>query len=324
MTRATREPRHAVRPVPTVAPWRYRSLMTVFGVHTGLQRTTVQELFDLWDRIEALGFGWISIWDHFYAADLTGDPECLEAVASHAALACRTSRVRCGSLVYCAGYRHPAVLANAIATIDHLSGGRADVGLGAGWSQVEYDAYGIPFPSVGTRLDILEEAVQCVRGLLHNDSTSFKGKWFTLEDARCAPRPVQERVPIWIGGGGERRTLAIAARYADGWNVPFVSPQDFARKRAVLQRHCEDARRDPTAIRCSVNLGMATDEDDFAAQFGNLREGVRPGVLMGGDAELLDRVSQYVRAGAHQVNIALRAPWKLDGLERLARALGLS
>ena len=298
--------------------------MTVYGVHTGLQNTTTDELMGLWRRIETAGFEWISIWDHFYAADMTGGAVCLEAVSAHAALACTTTRVRCGSLVYSIGYRHPAVLANAIATIDHLSGGRADVGLGAGWSQVEYDAYGIPFPSVGTRLDILEEAVQCVRGLLHNDSTSFKGQWFTLQDARCEPRPVQERLPIWIGGGGERRTLAIAARYADGWNVPFVSPQDFARKRAVLQRHCEDAHRDPTEIRCSVNLGVATDEDDFAAQFGNLREAVRPGVLLGSEAELVDRVNQYVEAGADQVNIALRSPWKLDGLERLAGALKLA
>ncbi|HMC52921.1 MAG TPA: TIGR03560 family F420-dependent LLM class oxidoreductase [Acidimicrobiales bacterium] len=297
--------------------------MTIFGVHTGLQRTTVAELLAMWYRIEDLGFGWISIWDHFYAADLTGDTECLEAVACHAALASRTSRVRCGSLVYCAGYRHPAVLANAIATIDHLSGGRADVGLGAGWSQVEYQAYGIPFPSAGVRLDILEEAVQCVRGLLHDERTSFKGTWFTLQDARCEPRPVQARLPVWIGGGGERRTLAIAARYADGWNVPFVSPGDFARKRGVLHRHCEEALRDPTEIRCSVNLGVATSEEDLAAQFGNLRDGVRPGVLMGTEAELVDRVSQYTEAGAEQVNIALRAPWKLDGLERLAKALGL-
>src|SRR4249919_4405003 len=116
---------------------------TTFGVHTGLQNTTIAELQSLWLRIEDLGFDWISIWDHFYAADGTGNPHCLEAVASHAALAATTSRVRCGSLVYSVGYRHPAVLANAMATIDQLSGGRAELGLGAGWSQIEYDAYGI-------------------------------------------------------------------------------------------------------------------------------------------------------------------------------------
>ena len=122
--------------------------MTVYGVHTGLQNTTVDELRSLWRRIEALGYGWISVWDHFYAATLGEGAQCLEAVAMHAALALETSKVRCGCLVYSVGYRHPAVLANAITAIDHLSGGRADIGIGAGWSQVEYDAYGIPFPPV--------------------------------------------------------------------------------------------------------------------------------------------------------------------------------
>src|SRR5687768_11625930 len=128
---------------------RFRPMTVTFGVHTGLQSTTTAELVDLWRRIEDRGFDWISIWDHFYSADAE-HYDCLEAVACHTALALTTSRVRCGSLVYCAGYRHPAVLANAMATIDHLSGGRVDVGLGAGWSELEYRAYGIPFPSVAS------------------------------------------------------------------------------------------------------------------------------------------------------------------------------
>jgi F420-dependent oxidoreductase-like protein len=297
--------------------------MTTYGVHTGLQHTTVGELVDLWRRIEAMGFDWISIWDHFYAADLTGDPHCLEAVACHAALAGATERVRVGSLVYCVGYRHPAVLAKALATIDHLSGGRADVGLGAGWSQVEYDAYGIPFRPVGQRLDMLEEAAACVRGLLHDDKTTLTGAYFTLTDAQCVPRPIQARLPVWIGGGGERRTLRIAARYADGWNVPFVSPEQFAAKRAVLHRHCEDVGRDPSEIRCAVNVGLAWREEDLEPQFGNLRMAVRPGVLMGSEEEVVDRVGQYAAAGADQVNIAVRAPWDPDGLERVARVLSL-
>src|SRR4051812_26908745 len=132
--------------------------MTTFGVHTGLQNTSFEELTALWRRIEDLGFDWISIWDHFYSADLTGAPHCIEAVAAHTALAATTSRVRVGSLVYCVAYRHPAVLAKAITAIDQLSGGRADVGLGAGWSTVEFEAYGIPFLPVGQRMDMLEEA----------------------------------------------------------------------------------------------------------------------------------------------------------------------
>ena len=297
--------------------------MTVYGVHTGLQHTTVDELVELWRRIEAMGFGWISIWDHFYAADLTGSPNCLEAVACHTALATTTDRVRVGSLVYCVGYRHPAVLAKALATIDNLSGGRADIGLGAGWSQIEYDAYGIRFPPVKERLDMLEEAAACVKGLLHDEKTTFAGTHFSLTDAQCDPRPVQARLPVWIGGGGERRTLRIAARFADGWNVPFVSPEQFATKRDVLHRHCEAVGRDPSEIRCAVNVGLAWREEDLEPQFGNLRLAVLPSVLKGSDQEVVDRVGQYVDAGADQINIAVRAPWDPDGLERLANVLGL-
>lgn len=298
-------------------------MTTTYGVHTGLQNTTTDELVALWHRIEALGFGWISIWDHFYAADGTGEAHCHEAVAAHAALACHTERVTVGSLVYCAAYRHPAVLANAIATIDHLSGGRTAVGIGAGWSQVEFDAYGIPFPGPGARLDLLEEALQCVRGLLRAPSTDFHGTYFDLTDARCEPKPIQEALPIWVGGGGEKRTLRIAARFADAWNVPFISPEQFAHKRAVLHRHCEDVGRDPAEVRCTVNVGLAWDEADLRPQFGNISEFVRPGVLMGSEDQVRDHVGRYIEAGADQVNIAMRAPWDVDGLERLAPALGL-
>ena len=298
--------------------------MTVFGVHTGLQNTTIDELRDLWRRIESLNFGWISIWDHFYAADLTGNPHCLEAVAAHAALATSTERVTCGSLVYSVGYRHPAVLAKAVTTIDHLCGGRAAMGLGAGWAKPEYDAYGIPFPSNKVRLDQLEEGMACLRGLLRDDKTTFAGEWFQLTDAQNVPRPVQAELPIWVGGGGEKRTLRIAARYADGWNGPFLSPEAFAHKRDVLHAHCADVGRDPTEIKCAVNLGLAWREEDFEPQFGNLRMAVKDGVLTGSEDEVRDRVGRYVEAGADQINIALRAPWDVDGLARLADVIGIA
>jgi F420-dependent oxidoreductase-like protein len=295
--------------------------MTTFGVHTGLQNTTVEELVDLWHGIENMGFDWISIWDHFYAADMTGGANCLEAVAAHTALACETQRVRCGSLVYCVGYRHPAVLANAITTIDHISGGRADIGLGAGWSMLEYQAYGIPFPPNKVRLDMLEEAAACVRGLLRDETTTFKGEHFQLSDARNEPRPVQPELPVWVGGGGEKRTLRIAARYADGWNVPFIAPDEFARKRDVLHKHCEDVGRDPSEIRCAINVGLAWREEDLEPQFGNMRIYVRPGVLIGSEQEVVDKVGAYAEAGADQINVA---PWDVEGLERLASVLQLS
>ena len=294
--------------------------MTTFGVHTGLQNTTIAELRDLWTRIEDLGFDWISIWDHFYSADFSGY-ECHEAVACHAALACHTSRVRVGSLVYCAGYRHPAVLANAIATIDHLSGGRAEIGLGAGWAQNEYAAYGIPFPGAGARLDLLEESIQAVRGLLRQESTTFEGAHFTLADARCEPKPVQAELPIWVGGAGEKRTLAIVARWADGWNVPFVAPETLAHKRSVLGGHCAAVARDPGEIRCAVNVGLCQDDDALRAQFGALAEAVRPGVLIGSPDQLVDRIGAYVDAGADQINIAMRAPWDLSLLDLATEAI---
>ena len=289
-----------------------------WGVHTGLQNTSVAELRDLWTRIEDLEFDWISIWDHFYAADLVG-PHCHEAVAAHTALACHTSTVRCGSLVYCAAYRTPAVLANAIATIDHLSDGRAELGLGAGWAQPEFEAYGYRFGSPKERVDLLEETLIAVRGLLQDEETSFDGEHITLREARLEPKPLQERLPIWVGGMGPRM-LRIAARHADGWNVPFLTPEQFGAKRSELLQRCEEVGRDPSTLRCTVNVGAATDEDSLVAQFGNMAEAVRGGVLMGDPAAMADRVAEYVTAGADQINLALRAPWHLDVLDALADA----
>lgn len=289
-----------------------------FGVHTGLQNTSIGELQALWRRIEDHGFSWISIWDHFYAADGTGNPHSLEAVASHAALAASTSTVRCGSLVYSVGYRHPAVLANAMATLDDLSGGRITLGLGAGWLAQEYAAYGLNFEPVGVRLRRLEEAVQCVRSLLTQDVTTFSGKFYALDAARCEPKPVQERLPIWIGGGGEKVTLRIAARHADGWNVPFVSPETYAHKVEVLHAHCEQAGRDPAEITHAINVGLAFREEDLHAQFGRIAEAVSPGVLQGSVAEMLDRVAAYRDAGAELCILAMRAPFDVDGLDRFA------
>lgn len=299
-------------------------VMTTFGVHVGLQRTSAHELRSVWRRIEEMGFGWISIWDHFYGA--TGradDADCLEAVAMHAALACSTSKVRCGSLVYSIGFRHPAVLAKAVTAIDQLSDGRADFGLGGGWAKVEYEAFGIPFPRPGVRLSQVEEGVQVVRSLLHDEVTNFDGEWFQLRDARNEPRPVQSKIPIWIGGGGEQRTLRIAAQYADGWNIPFPSPEQYAHKNSVLDAHCDAVGRDRSAVRRSVNVGLAYSEDSLRGQFGAVADHVRGGVLMGTDEQVLARIGEYVAAGAEQVNIAVRAPFDLDVLERFASALGL-
>lgn len=296
-----------------------------FGVHTGLQNTTTDELRAVWRRAEELGFEWISIWDHFYAADATVTAEgttsgsvCLEAVAAHAALALETTRVRCGSLVYCVGYRHPAVLANAIATIDHLSAGRVTLGLGAGWHQGEFAAYGLPFPPAPVRLRQLDEAIQCIRGLLTRETTNFEGEFFTLTDARCDPKPVQERLPLWVGGGGEKVTLRIVAQHADGWNIPFVPPDAYRHKLDVLHEHCARVGRDPAEITKSVNLTLAWSEEELRERFGGMAEWILPSALTGSAQEMADRLGEYGEAGAEWVNIALRAPFEIDALERFA------
>jgi F420-dependent oxidoreductase-like protein len=290
-----------------------------FGVHAGLQHTSIDELRDLWRTIEEAGFDWISIWDHFYAADATGAPQCLEALTTHTALALTTTRVTCGSLVYSAGYRHPAVLANAMATLDQCANGRVVLGLGAGWLQNEYDRYGLHFGGVGERLRMLEEYIQCVRGLLTQDRTTFSGEFFHLDDAQCEPKPAQERLPIWIGGGGERTTLRIAAQYADGWNVPFIPPEEWARKASVLEEHCAAVGRNPAELTKSVNVGMAFTDEELRRQFGPMSNYVKPGVLSGSVHEMVDKVGAYVEAGAAMVILALRAPFDRDGLLRFAK-----
>jgi len=296
-----------------------------FGVHTGLQNTTTDELRSLWRRIETSGFEWISIWDHFYSADATvteegttSGPVCHEAVAAHTALALETRRVRCGSLVYCVAYRHPAVLANAMATIDHLSGGRVTLGLGAGWHQGEFAAYGIPFPPAPVRLRMLDEAIQCIRALTTLEVADFDGEFFTLRDARCEPKPVQRRLPLWIGGGGERVTLRLAARHADGWNIPFITPDAYRHKAEVLEAHCDREGRDPTTIERSVNLTLAWTEEDLRARFGGMADWIRPSALTGSTAEIVDRVGAYRDAGAQWVNLALRAPFDTESVDRFA------
>jgi alkanesulfonate monooxygenase SsuD/methylene tetrahydromethanopterin reductase-like flavin-dependent oxidoreductase (luciferase family) len=311
------------------------ALVPTFGVHTGLQNTTVAELRSLWRRAEDAGFDAISVWDHLYSSDLASY-ECHEGVAMHAALACATTRVRCGCLVYCAGYRHAGVLAKAVATIDHLSGGRAEIGLGAGWAEAEYLAYGFTFPPVGERLDLLDEAAAAVRsllhdgkanlagthGLLHDGKANLAGTHVRLSDARLEPRPVQSHLPIWIGGAGERRTARIVARHADGWNLPFVPADVLTNKREVLADHCAAVDRDPAEVQIGVNVIVCDGDASLAAQFGPRAEAVRPGAVVGTSVdEVTDALGRYITAGADQIHVALRAPWDHGALDRAAAAV---
>jgi alkanesulfonate monooxygenase SsuD/methylene tetrahydromethanopterin reductase-like flavin-dependent oxidoreductase (luciferase family) len=295
----------------------------LFGVHIGLQDTTPVEVVTLARQAEDLGFDWVSVWDHFYSSS-AADGGSLEAVSMHSAIAAATRRVRCGALVYCATYRNPAIIAKGAATIDQFSGGRAAVGIGAGWSAREHAAYGIPFPPVSERMDLLDEAATCLRLLLRQDVSDFAGRFFRLNRARLDPRPVQDALPIWIGGAGERRTLPITARLADGWNAPFLSATEFRRKRAVLHQQCAAIGRDPAEISCAANVGVAVDEAAYEQHFATLSDTTRSSadaVLRGTGQQLTDGIASYLEAGADQVNFAWRAPFEPAALGAVADAL---
>jgi len=295
-----------------------------FGVHTGPQHCTIAELRRVWELADCSDFDWVSVWDHFYPA-VIGESRgpCLEGVAAMTALAAATTRVTIGCLVFCVLYRHPAVLAKAAVTIDHVSSGRMELGLGIGWHQTECEAYGIPFPTVRERLDRLEESAQLIRRLFSEEEVTFEGTYYRLRAARCDPKPIAARPRIWIGGMGEKRLLRIVARHADGWNVPFIAPEVFAAKNAVLTSWCERERRDPRAILRTINVGLALAADEtgarrkraaLAEQFGSMLAFLEPGMLIGTPGEVIDRIAAYRDAGAERIVLALRAPFDLEGL----------
>ncbi|MEZ5559040.1 MAG: TIGR03560 family F420-dependent LLM class oxidoreductase [Pseudomonadales bacterium] len=295
------------------------------GVHAGQQNMTMDEMRVLWRKLDGAGVDWISAWDHFYEAPPKGGTEPhFEALATLGALAAETRNARIGCLVFYVGYRNPALLAKAATTLDHISGGRFELGIGAGWHIWEASAYGYPFPDIGTRLDMLEEAAQIIRRMLTEERTTFSGKHFQVDDASCLPRPVQPRLPIWIGGVGEKRTLKIVADHADGWNAAYLPPDEFARVNEVLNHWCEDEQRDPATLKRAVNVtfNMGLTERDLererellARDWGAMAERIAGGSLLCTPDRAVDRILEYVQAGADEVNIALRAPWNAEALD---------
>jgi F420-dependent oxidoreductase-like protein len=295
------------------------------GAHLGQQNLTIEEIRALWRRFDSAGLDWISLWDHFYEAPPAGGTQPhFEAVSLLGALATETKRARIGCLVFYPGYRNPAALAKAATTIDHLSGGRFTLGLGAGWHEWEARAYGYEFPPIGTRMELLDESLQIVRGLLTQDRTSFSGKHFRVESASCLPAPVQRRLPIWVGGLGEKKTLRLAARHADGWNAAYVSPAELARLSKVLDQWCDKEERDPKTITRTVNLSfhLCVDpkraeqvEGELRKQWGPAADRMLSGALLGTPQRAAETLAAYAAAGAQGINIALRAPWDAEALD---------
>jgi len=232
------------------------------------------------------------------AGDSAGRPRSLpilEGWTALTALARDTTKLRLGTSVLCNSYRHPSVLAKMAATLDVISEGRLDLGLGAGWFKREFEAYGIPFPSVRDRVSALAEALQVIRAVWTEPNPTYHGEFYTLDGALCEPPPAQRpHPPLWVGGEGDR-VQRIAATFAQGLNVRWWSPQRVTEREGFLAKACESAGRDPDTLRLSVTLLLAPTESDeqeagVRAEFASIPEA---GVITGSPAACIDRIGQY-------------------------------
>ena len=272
------------------------------AIKTPPHHATWQEFLDVWveaDRIDVFESAWN--WDHFYPLAPPYDGPNLEGWTMLGAMAQATSRLRIGAMVNGIHHHHPAIVANMAATLDHISGGRFELGLGAGWNFMESDAYGIALGELRDRSDRLEEGVEVIASLLSNTVTNHEGRFFHLTDAWCEPKPVQSKIPIVIGGKGRLRTLRTAARFADQWDMTFPdSPAAWKELDEVLRGHCERVGRDQSEIARSVHLGF--DED------------AAPGALA-------EHAQGFFDAGVDIVVWSMRGPMDAARLAPLAAAL---
>jgi len=250
--------------------------------------------------------GFDSVWvaDHFFGV---GGDDPLEAWTEMSAVAAITRRVEIGFLVLCNSYRPPPLLAKMAATLDRIADGRLILGYGAGWFVMEYEAYGYPFPPVGTRLEQLEEGLQVLKAMWTDDRPTFHGRHYRIDDARCQPGPVRRpHPPILVGGGGEKVLLRLVARYADVWNNLGIAHRELPDKLAVLRRHCERVGRDPDEIEVSQQtigaIGRSADEARRRTEAVHQEIGFLTGAPelcpTGTPAEIVSRLRQSIEMGA--------------------------
>jgi F420-dependent oxidoreductase-like protein len=309
--------------MPTTHPIR-------FGFQTGQQNIAWPELLALWQECEALGFdsGWN--FDHFIP--IFSDPAgpCLEAWTMLGALAAHTSRLRIGTMVTGNTYRHPAVLAKMATTIDIISGGRLNFGLGAGWFELEHRAYDIAFPQTRDRLHMLDEALHVITQLWTETQPRYTGKYYQLRDAYFQPKPVQQpHPPIMIGAAGEKVALRIVAKHADMWNT-FGPPEVFRHKIGVLRAHCARVRRNVDDIEKSVliSLTFAADHREaeraiqtMAARWNITPDAAKTRMLVGGARDIIKQIEAYIEVGVTHFILMLSPPVDHAGLEAFARTV---
>jgi len=253
------------------------------------------EVLEVARHAAATGWDGVYVADHFMPNAGTNRPPdlpTLECGSLIAALGAVVPEVRLGTLVYGNTYRHPAVLANMAATVDQITGGRFTLGVGAGWQVNEHEQYGIELPPVKHLLDRFVEALQVLQGLLRQPKTTVNGKYYQLTDAVCEPKPVQDPLPILIGGSGEKRMLRIVAEYADQWNA-WGRPELIAHKSKVLDDHCAALGRDPKAIARTAQAVTVVN--------GPLPEGLSMPVIGGSPEQLAETIAQYREIGLDEL-----------------------
>jgi F420-dependent oxidoreductase-like protein len=298
-----------------------------FGLQTGQQLVEWSTLLDLWQRADDWGYDSLWAFDHFYPIFVDPKGPCLEGWTLVAALAQATMRARVGHLVTGNTYRNPCVLAKMAATVDHVSGGRLNLGVGAGWFELEHTAYGIDFKTVPQRLEALEEALQIVKGLFTKETTTLHGRHYRVTEATCLPAPLQRpHPPIMIGGTGRKVLLRLVAQYADMWNASGTA-EDMAELIGVIERHGEKVGRDTAAIEKTVMIPLCyrapKDREEFVCQLvAQMRQTTvdeaRQGIMIGSREECIDTVERYSRAGVTHFIFMLFTPYFLEDIQGFA------
>ena len=297
-----------------------------FGIQTGQQFAEWPDIVRLWERADALGYDSAWTYDHFVAVMMDPYDPTLEAWTCLGALAMVTSRIRIGVLVTGNTYRHPAILAKMATSLDVISGGRLEFGIGTGWYEPEHRMFGIPLGSVRERCERLDESLQVIRSLWSKPKTTFAGRHYQLEAAIHEPKPVQKpHPPIVIAGAGEKRLLPLVARHADVW-TSFGSPAVYRHKIAVLDRLCREVGRTAAEIEKSVLVPTAiTDNLDTVApmiqgyaMYQQISEDeARHWMLLGPADAVRAQIENFIAAGVTHIILTL-TPWNLDAMERFA------
>ena len=297
-----------------------------FGIQTGQQFAAWNEIVRIWQEAEAFGYDTAWTYDHFTAVMMDPFDPCLEAWSCLAALAVHTQRIRIGALVTGNTYRHPAILAKIATTVDVISNGRLEFGIGAGWYEPEHTMFGLPFGSPGERCRRLDEALTVIRALWRERQATFAGTHYQLRDAIAEPKPVQRpHPPITVAGAGERRLLPIVARHADAWSS-FGSPDVFRRKIEILQRCCDAEQRDCGAIEKGVLVPTAITADlstaapliqGYAMYQGLSEDEARRWMLLGTADDVCRQIDAFVAAGVSHFVVTL-SPYNFDVFERFA------